>query len=78
MTHMLRLFLLAILLLVTRYSYSQEKALGVFLSDTSMIHASVSLCIKDADNGEIVSEYNPEKSLTTGFNNEADNFRCCT
>jgi serine-type D-Ala-D-Ala carboxypeptidase/endopeptidase (penicillin-binding protein 4) len=63
MTPMLRLFLLAILIPVTRYSYSQEKALGVLLSDTSMIHASVSLCIRDLDNGEIVSEYNPDKSL---------------
>ena len=28
-----------------------------------MIHASVSLCIKDADNGEIITEYNSDKSL---------------
>lgn len=49
--------------LATGLSYSQERAVHLFLSDTSMIHASVSLCVKDADSGETITEYNPVKSL---------------
>ena len=45
------------------FSYSQENALELFLSDSSLNHASVSLCIADADNGEIIFEHNSEKSL---------------
>lgn len=63
MIEMLRPSFLIILLLITRLSYSQENALQLFLSDTSMIHASVSLCIKDADKNEIVASYDPGKSL---------------
>jgi serine-type D-Ala-D-Ala carboxypeptidase/endopeptidase (penicillin-binding protein 4) len=61
---MARITLLVALLLVTRYLYSQERAVGLFLSDSSMIHASVSMCIKDADSGETIAEYNAGKSLT--------------
>ena len=50
--------------LVAGFSYSQERAVQLFLSDTSMTHASVSLCIKDADNGQTITEYNAGKSLT--------------
>jgi serine-type D-Ala-D-Ala carboxypeptidase/endopeptidase (penicillin-binding protein 4) len=60
---MVRISFLIILFLVTRLSYSQERALQQFLSDTSMIHASVSICVKDADTWETISGYNPDKSL---------------
>jgi D-alanyl-D-alanine carboxypeptidase/D-alanyl-D-alanine-endopeptidase (penicillin-binding protein 4) len=49
--------------IVTGLSYSQESAIQKFLSDSSMIHASVSLCIKDSDNGETIAEYNKDMSL---------------
>jgi serine-type D-Ala-D-Ala carboxypeptidase/endopeptidase (penicillin-binding protein 4) len=48
---------------LTICSYSQEISLNSFLSDTAMLHASVSLCVKDAENGKEVLEYNPGKSL---------------
>ena len=60
---MLRFFVLIAFFLVTILSYSQERAVHLFLSDTSMIHASASLCVKDADSGETITEYNPVKSL---------------
>ena len=56
--------LIVILLLLPVISYSQQGQVEKFLSDSSMIHASVSLCIADAESGNIISQYNPEKSLT--------------
>lgn len=41
----------------------QERALDKLLSDSSMISASVSMCILNASTGESVCEYNPEESL---------------
>jgi len=58
-----RTCLLAALILLTQFSFSQQNLPGLFLSDSSMIHSSVSICIKDADNGETIMEYNPGKSL---------------
>jgi D-alanyl-D-alanine carboxypeptidase/D-alanyl-D-alanine-endopeptidase (penicillin-binding protein 4) len=49
---------------LTLCSYSQERSFEVFLSDSSMIHAAVSICIADAENGEVIMEYNSGKSLT--------------
>jgi serine-type D-Ala-D-Ala carboxypeptidase/endopeptidase (penicillin-binding protein 4) len=49
--------------LVAGFSYSQDRAVQLFLSDTSMTHASVSLCIKDADNGQTLTEYDSGRSL---------------
>ena len=63
MTEMVRFSLLITLLLITRITFSQDRALQLFLSDTSMIHASVSLFIKDTDNGEVISEFNSGRSL---------------
>ena len=60
---MLRISLFIPLLLITCLAYSQERAIQLFLSDSSMMHASVSLCIKDADNGKTISDYNPDRSL---------------
>ena len=60
---MLRISLIFTLLLVTGITYCQEKAVQLFLSDTCMIHASVSICIKDAGNGETISSCYAGKSL---------------
>jgi D-alanyl-D-alanine carboxypeptidase/D-alanyl-D-alanine-endopeptidase (penicillin-binding protein 4) len=45
------------------FSYSQVKNLELFLSDTSLNHATVSLCFADALSGEIILGHNSEKSL---------------
>jgi D-alanyl-D-alanine carboxypeptidase/D-alanyl-D-alanine-endopeptidase (penicillin-binding protein 4) len=55
--------ILLILEFVTIISAGQEKQLEVLLSDSAMVHASVSLCIINASTGEPVFEHNPEKSL---------------
>jgi len=47
----------------TLYSFPQKGSLDTFLSDSSMIHASVSLCVADAESGKLVLEYNSGKSL---------------
>jgi D-alanyl-D-alanine carboxypeptidase/D-alanyl-D-alanine-endopeptidase (penicillin-binding protein 4) len=44
--------------------FSQEKSFGKFLADSSMFHASVSMCVANAENGETVFGYNSVKSLT--------------
>ena len=60
---MLRISLISTLLLVTGIIRSQEKAVQLFLSDTCMKHASVSISIRDAENGETITSYNAGKSL---------------
>ncbi len=60
---MQRIYQLIALCLLTPLSYSQEVAIQHFVSDTFMIHASVSLCVKDADSGETIVAYNPGRSL---------------
>ena len=60
---MLRIPLISALLLVTGIIRSQEKAVQLFLSDTCMKHASVSISIRDAENGEAITSYNAGKSL---------------
>ncbi|MDO9581008.1 MAG: D-alanyl-D-alanine carboxypeptidase/D-alanyl-D-alanine-endopeptidase [Bacteroidales bacterium] len=60
---MMRTFLFLSLLCFSFRSFSQEGSFGKLLSDSSMMHASVSLCIANAENGEIVMGYNSEKSL---------------
>ena len=44
-------------------SFSQKSSIDTFLADSSLIHASVSICIADPDNGEIIADYNSWKSL---------------
>ena len=61
---MARILTFCFLLLFPIASYCQQSNIEKFLSDSSMTHASVSLCIIDADSGTIVSQYNSEKSLT--------------
>lgn len=62
-TVMIRLFLSCLIILFTISSYSQEGAFSDFLSDPSMINASVSFCVIDSENGSSVSDYNAGKSL---------------
>ena len=51
-------------LFISVISYSQQGQIEKFLSDSSMVHSSVSFCIADAETGNIISQYNSEKSLT--------------
>ncbi len=51
------------LFLFPYFTFAQEKSLESLLSDSSMVHASLSLCIANAENGETVIEYNSGKSL---------------
>lgn len=43
--------------------FSQEKPLEKFLSDTSLLHSSISVYIADTENGELIAEYGSGKSL---------------
>jgi serine-type D-Ala-D-Ala carboxypeptidase/endopeptidase (penicillin-binding protein 4) len=61
---MARILTLFFLLFFSAISSSQQSQVERFLSDSSMIHSSVSLCVIDADSGGIISQFNPEKSLT--------------
>jgi len=60
---MLKKFLSVSLVFLHFLSYSQERSLDELLSDSAMVHASVSFCIRDVNNGELVMDYNSEKSL---------------
>ena len=61
---MVRFTFVFCLILIPVISFSQKDQIEKFLSDSSMIHASVTLCIADAKTGSIISQFNPEKSLT--------------
>jgi len=60
---MSRSALLFLFLFIPLVSLSQEKSFRVFLADSAMEHASVSFCVIDANSGNSVFEYNPDKSL---------------
>jgi serine-type D-Ala-D-Ala carboxypeptidase/endopeptidase (penicillin-binding protein 4) len=60
---MLRTFFLISLASFTLCSYSQERSFETFLADSALLHASVSLYVADAENADVVMEYNPGKSL---------------
>lgn len=60
---MLRITLFIQFIICFTASSAQQNALERFLSDPSMEHASVSLCIIDANDGRIREELNPDKSL---------------
>jgi serine-type D-Ala-D-Ala carboxypeptidase/endopeptidase (penicillin-binding protein 4) len=49
---------------MTITSFSQEKSSESFHADSSLVHASVSLCVADAETGEITIDYNSGISLT--------------
>ena len=60
---MLKRAMSIIILWLPAFLNGQERALDKLLSDSSMISASVSICILNASTGETVCEYNPEESL---------------
>ena len=60
---MVRIALGFCLFFIPVISFSQQVQLEKFLSDSSMIHSSVSLYIVNAETGSIISQYNPQKSL---------------
>ena len=60
---MQKTFFSIIFSLLTGLLSSQNNTVQSFISDSSMIHASVSMCVRDADNGETIIEYNSDKSL---------------
>jgi D-alanyl-D-alanine carboxypeptidase/D-alanyl-D-alanine-endopeptidase (penicillin-binding protein 4) len=61
---MFRTFFIISFVLLTLRTFSQERSLDKFLADSSMSHASVSLCVANAENGETFYGYNSNKSLT--------------
>jgi D-alanyl-D-alanine carboxypeptidase/D-alanyl-D-alanine-endopeptidase (penicillin-binding protein 4) len=58
-----RISIVIFFLLFSFTSYSQELQIERFLSDSTMKYASVSLCITDAETGNIIYQHDPEKSL---------------
>jgi serine-type D-Ala-D-Ala carboxypeptidase/endopeptidase (penicillin-binding protein 4) len=60
---MIRRLLTVLLLGISSVIFSQERTLNIFLADSCMEHASVSFSIITCDSGNILFEYNPEKSL---------------
>ena len=61
---MLRTGLLVSLIFWFSFLSARQGPIERFLSDSSMVHASVSLCIINAGNGEVIAEHNSDKSLT--------------
>jgi D-alanyl-D-alanine carboxypeptidase/D-alanyl-D-alanine-endopeptidase (penicillin-binding protein 4) len=61
---MIRVLIIFLLFLLPVVSDSQQSQIVKFLSDSSIINSSVSLCIIEADSGRVISQYNPEMSLT--------------
>jgi serine-type D-Ala-D-Ala carboxypeptidase/endopeptidase (penicillin-binding protein 4) len=60
---MLRIFLTISFAVSSVCLFSQESSFKALLTDSAMIHASVSMCVADAENGIKVYEYNSGKSL---------------
>jgi serine-type D-Ala-D-Ala carboxypeptidase/endopeptidase (penicillin-binding protein 4) len=60
---MLRYIFLISSALITICSFSQKSPIEVFLSDSSLIHASVSIFAGEADSGTAIMEFNSGKSL---------------
>jgi D-alanyl-D-alanine carboxypeptidase/D-alanyl-D-alanine-endopeptidase (penicillin-binding protein 4) len=58
------IFFIFSLTCLTICSYSQEKSSETFPADSSLAHASVSLCVADAKTGDILFDYNSGTSLT--------------
>jgi D-alanyl-D-alanine carboxypeptidase/D-alanyl-D-alanine-endopeptidase (penicillin-binding protein 4) len=61
---MFRIYLIISLTSITLYSFSQNKSFETYLADSSVRHANVSFYVANADNGEIIVEFNSLKSLT--------------
>jgi D-alanyl-D-alanine carboxypeptidase/D-alanyl-D-alanine-endopeptidase (penicillin-binding protein 4) len=60
---MVRILLIITFILIPLISYGQQGKIDIFLTDSSMIHASVSLTIIEGETGDTISIYNPVKSL---------------
>jgi D-alanyl-D-alanine carboxypeptidase/D-alanyl-D-alanine-endopeptidase (penicillin-binding protein 4) len=60
---MFRKSIVLIGVLISLAAAGQKKSLDILLSDSTMTHASVSLCILNASEGEPVFEYYSQKSL---------------
>jgi serine-type D-Ala-D-Ala carboxypeptidase/endopeptidase (penicillin-binding protein 4) len=60
---MLRSFIILIAGIITIPLFPQEISAGKFFADSSLMHASVSLSVKDAATGTTVLEFNSAKSL---------------
>jgi D-alanyl-D-alanine carboxypeptidase/D-alanyl-D-alanine-endopeptidase (penicillin-binding protein 4) len=57
------IFLIFVLTCVAVNTFSQEKTSETFLGDSSLVHASVSLCVADAKSGDVIIDYNSGISL---------------
>jgi serine-type D-Ala-D-Ala carboxypeptidase/endopeptidase (penicillin-binding protein 4) len=60
---MMRYLLFISSLFISLCSFSQKGSIEKFLSDSSLVHASVSICVEDADSGTVILEYNSGRSL---------------
>jgi D-alanyl-D-alanine carboxypeptidase/D-alanyl-D-alanine-endopeptidase (penicillin-binding protein 4) len=60
---MRKIFFNISLVCLTISSFSQEKSSETFLADSSLMHASVSLCVAEAKTGDILLDYNSGISL---------------
>jgi serine-type D-Ala-D-Ala carboxypeptidase/endopeptidase (penicillin-binding protein 4) len=60
---MIRTFFIILLTSVNLCSFSQEGSFEHIIADSSMMYASVSLCVAEAESGNTVFEYNSNKSL---------------
>ena len=60
---MRKTFFIISLTCLTINVFSQEKSSETFLADSSLMHASVSLCVADAKTGDILIDYNSGISL---------------
>jgi D-alanyl-D-alanine carboxypeptidase/D-alanyl-D-alanine-endopeptidase (penicillin-binding protein 4) len=61
---MTRFSVISFILSISISLNGQQSKITEFLSDSSLVHSSVSLCIINADSGNVVYQYNPDKSLT--------------
>src|SRR5664280_2156325 len=57
------IFLIFVLTCVAVNTFSQEKTSETFLGDSSLVHASISLCVADAKSGDVIIDYNSGISL---------------
>jgi D-alanyl-D-alanine carboxypeptidase/D-alanyl-D-alanine-endopeptidase (penicillin-binding protein 4) len=60
---MMRIFFLIMLTGLTISTFSQQKSSESFTVDSSLVNASVSLCVADAENGDVIIDSNSGVSL---------------
>jgi len=61
---MRRALLIITLSCLALYAFSQDKTSESFTSDSSLVNASVSLCVAEAEKGKVLIDYNSGVSLT--------------